>query len=104
MTQELLDQLVDPIRAVEARFEAGGPWQEWADSVLSGETTTSGKAMEAAWSAGALMVTEPAPQQRIARAANAVADAAAMVAIHGEHAAPVVQWAIETVERELRDA
>ena len=96
--------LVGAIGRVRERFEPGGPWQEWADAVLSGAVTVSCEAIEAAEAAEELTRKGPEPQRRIALAAHAVAHATAIAVVHDKHAARVVKWAHGTVERELRDA
>jgi len=48
VNDKLWDALVGAIRSVRERSEVAGPWKTWADEVLAGAVTTSGKAMEAA--------------------------------------------------------
>ena len=102
MNDKLWNTLVGAIRSVRERYEVADSWQTWADEVLAGVVTTSGKVIEAAAAAGALEKKGTEPQQRIARAANAIAHAATMAAIHGDGAAPEVKRAVEIVEREIQ--
>ncbi len=108
MSDKLQDELVRAIRRVRERYEVADPWQTWADEVLAGAVKTSAQAIEAATAAGAVMATAglaekgTEPPQRIARAANAIADAAALAAIYGYDAAPKVKLAVEIVDREIQ--
>ncbi len=108
MNDKLRDALVGAIRSVRERSEVAGPWKTWADEVLAGAVTKSGKAIEAAAAAGAAMaaaeLTEKGTEspQRIALAAWGIAHAAALAAIYGDGAAPAVKWAVENVEREIQ--
>ncbi len=108
MNDKLWNAIVGAIRSVRERSEVADPWQKWADDVLAGEVTTSVQAFEAAAAAGAAMATAglaekgTEPPQRIARAANAIAHAAALAALYGDGAAPEVKLAVEIVEREIQ--
>ena len=108
MNDKLWDALVGAIRSVRERSEVAGPWKTWADEVLAGAVTTSAQAIEAAAAAGAVMATAglaekgTEPPQRIARAANAIADAAALAAIYGYDATPKGKLAVEIVDREIQ--
>ncbi len=102
MNDKLWDALVGAIRSVRERSEVAGPWKTWADEILAGAVTTSGKAIEAAAAAAELAENGTGPPQRIACAANAIAHAAALAAVYGDDAAPVVKWAVYIVERETQ--